>query len=162
MKRSILVVLVALLPAVPTLAHAEFRADTRASSEIRPSRKTTNAPSRASFAKQERPAGERLSISTNSEIPAVLSVDAVLTKINTVYMAGLQRCYRKQLASDPTVAGKITLMFSVDAKGGVLADVRGISDKLDSCLSRAVGHWRFPHADEPAEATFKVSLVLSK
>jgi hypothetical protein len=160
MKRSILVAIAA-VAALPTLAHAEYRADPRAS-EIRPSRKSTSAPSRALLAKQERSASERLALSTRPEVEQILSVDAVMNKIHTVYMAGLQRCYRKQLATDPTVAGKITLMFSVDAKGGVLADIGGMTATLDSCLSRAVGSWRFPHSDEPAEATFKVSLVLSK
>jgi hypothetical protein len=161
MKRSTLALALA-VAALPTIAHAEYRADTRASSEIRPSRKVTSAPARSLFAKQEKGVTNRLAVSTRPEVEQVLSADVVIKKINTVYMAGLQRCYRKQLAIDPSVAGKVTLMFSVDAKGNVVSDLNGFNNKLDSCLSHMVGMWRFPHANEPAEATFKVSLLLAK
>ena len=59
--------------------------------------------------------------------------------------------------------GKVSLVFTVDAKGHVLADQSRVNPTFDKCLGRVVTAWRFPHAPtEPLEATFKISLVLAK
>jgi hypothetical protein len=85
-----------------------------------------------------------------------------MAKITTVYIAGLQRCYRKSLVTEPALSGKVTLVFTVDAKGRVLSDLEGLTPSFDRCLTSMINSWRFPHESEPAEATFKLSIVLAK
>lgn len=73
-----------------------------------------------------------------------LTVDMVLAKITTVYMTGLQRCYKKGLLGDASLAGKINLSFTVTERGG-LDDIeaRGVSSEVDGCVSTAMSAWRF-------------------
>ena len=46
-----------------------------------------------------------------------LTVDAVVKKLVTGYMAGMRRCYRTALERNPTLAGPLTLTFEVAATG---------------------------------------------
>jgi hypothetical protein len=87
-----------------------------------------------------------------------LTVDEVLTKINTVYMTSLQRCYRKSLVADPAYSGKVILDFQVDEQGRVLMD-RG-ANQFDHCIARAVGGWRFTAPASENETHYRISLVL--
>jgi outer membrane biosynthesis protein TonB len=87
-----------------------------------------------------------------------LTVDEVLTKINTIYMASLQRCYRKSLLADPSISGKVILQFQVDENGRVLMDEG--STKFDQCVAHAVVGWRFSAPASDRDAHFKISLVL--
>src|SRR5690349_9729954 len=77
-----------------------------------------------------------------------LTVDEVLTRINTVYMNGLQRCFRKGLAQDPSIGGKVTLAFHVDGEGRVQSQL-AMTSTFDDCLSKMMTGWRFsPPASE--------------
>lgn len=152
--KALLLAAVAAATLAPTAAHAEFSAPRRAEFRIAPSRaKAKPVPARAALAPKKEEAEVH---------QPTLSVDDVMTKIQTVYMAGLQRCYRISLVTDPNLSGKVSLQFTVDAKGRVLSDMEGITPTFDACLNKMIGAWRFPHANEPEEATFKLSLVLAK
>ncbi len=154
MKALLLAAVAAATLAPSTQAHAEFSAPRRPEFRIAPSRaKAKPMPARAALAPKKEEAEVH---------QPTLSVDDVMTKIQTVYMAGLQRCYRISLATEPNLSGKVTLQFTVDAKGRVLSDMEGITPTFDACLNQMIGAWRFPHTSEPAEATFKMSLVLAK
>jgi hypothetical protein len=140
--------------AAPTIAHAEFAAPRRpidwklAAGKA----KATKAPAKAAFAAKD-----------EAEIQQpTLSVANVMSKISTVYMTGLQRCYAKSLKTEPTISGKVTLTFTVDVKGRVLSDLDGLTPIFDHCLTNMISTWWFPHVSEPAEATFQVSLMLMK
>jgi hypothetical protein len=132
--------LVALALLVPALAHAEFIK--KASSDVR-------APSSAS-----------------AKVAPVetLSVDGMLAKINSTYMLGMQRCYVKGLAQDNSLAGTVTVVFTVNPWGRVSGIVTGIAPKVDACLSNQLTTWRFPSPrdakDRPSTATFKINLLL--
>jgi hypothetical protein len=142
---------IAVVAALPITAHAEFQAPHRKVDwKLGTSHKVAKAPAHATLAAKEE---------ADAEGPT-LSVDEVMTKINHVYMTGLQRCYNRSLKSDPTISGKVTLLFTVDVKGRVLSDLDGIAPSFDKCLTGMISGWRFPHVSEPAEATFKISLVL--
>ncbi len=99
------------------------------------------------------------------ESKTTLSPVVVLERISSLYMAGLQRCYRLGLAIDSTLAGKVAISFTVDERGKVIeADASGVSPQVDGCISRQMGTWRFP-APKDAEgsgtdASFTVSLAL--
>jgi hypothetical protein len=91
-----------------------------------------------------------------------LDIDDVLAKVNGVYMAGLQRCYRKTLAIDPSVSGKLDLAFKVAPDGTVTSALQG--DGIERCLTNLIASWRFGVALDdggmPTEASFKISLML--
>jgi hypothetical protein len=138
-------ILVALL-VLPAIAHAEF-APPRDTGDVRPAvatkgTKIERVPSRVALVTTPR-----------------LSVDEVLDKVNKVYMTGLQRCYRKGLAADPLLSGKVVLAFQVDEAGRVLSDITG-ERKFDACLSRMVGTWRFSPPANPNQASFRISIIL--
>lgn len=133
-----LLVIAALAAVAPTAAHAEFLAKAR--SDVRPP-----APKLAS---------------TLSNEP--LTVDGMLAKIQSSYMARLRRCYNKGLATDPSLRGKVTLTFTVNRYGRVDGEATGIAPKVDACLTSAVGSWRFPTSTARKEATFRISLQLAQ
>jgi hypothetical protein len=95
-----------------------------------------------------------------------LTVKIVLDKINLVYMQGLQRCYKKGLAEDGSLAGKIAMAFTVTERG-TLEDqaANGVSSKVDDCVSELMSSWRFPvpkdKDGDPTDKSFKMSLQLT-
>jgi hypothetical protein len=142
----------------PAVAHAEFLA--AGHSEVR-------KPSVQRTAKTDRsPARARLSALPGkidvAEAARGLEIDDVLAKVNGVYMAGLQRCYRKSVAADPFMSNKVNLELKVSAEGRVISAMRG--GGMERCLSTLMSHWRFGIALDdtgtPTEASFKISLVL--
>jgi len=134
MLRNLLIVAALLVPA---LAHAEFIK--KASSDVR-------TPSSAKVAAE------------------TLSVEGMLAKINSTYMLGMQRCYVKGLSQDNSLAGTVTVVFTVNPWGRVTGMVTGIAPKVDACLSNQLTTWRFPSPrdakDRPKAATFKINLLL--
>ncbi|MDB4963266.1 MAG: hypothetical protein JWP01_3265 [Myxococcales bacterium] len=94
-----------------------------------------------------------------------LTVDMVLSKITTVYMQGLQRCYRKGLLGEASLAGKIKMGFSVTERGG-LDDIEasGVSSEVDTCISTQMQSWRFPipkdKDGDPTDQEFRLVLAL--
>jgi hypothetical protein len=95
-----------------------------------------------------------------------LTVKMVLDKINLVYMQGLQRCYKKGLAEDGSLSGKIAMAFTVTERG-TLEDqsATGVADKVDSCVTDLMATWRFPvpkdKDGDPTDKSFKMSLQLT-
>ena len=89
----------------------------------------------------------------------------VLDRINTVYMAGLKRCYRLGLAEDANLNGRVAITFTVDERGKVIdEDATGVSSLVDGCISKLMINWRFPIPKDkdgsPTDASFAVSLAL--
>jgi hypothetical protein len=94
-----------------------------------------------------------------------LTPDAVLRKIMQAYMAGLKRCHKDLLKTDPTARGKVTLAFTVSESGRVSrANVDGFNDNLDACIKSRVMTWRFPAPKDkdgdPTDADFQITLQL--
>ena len=94
-----------------------------------------------------------------------LTADAVLAKIMQAYMAGLKRCHKDLLKTDPTARGKVTLKFTVGESGRVTtANVAGFNDSLDSCIQARVASWRFAEPKdkdgEKTTADFQITLQL--
>jgi len=145
MNRNAITSLVVALVLLPTIAHAEF-ATPRDIGDVRPvatkRTKIERVPARVSMVAAPR-----------------LTVDEVLTRINTVYMNGLQRCYRKSLLQDPSMSGKVMLAFRVDAEGRVQSQL-GMTSKFDECLTKMMGGWKFSAPSSEASSSFRISLVL--
>jgi hypothetical protein len=99
------------------------------------------------------------------ETSTTLTAATVLDRITTVYMAGLQRCYRLGLATDSKLAGRVRVSFTVDERGKVIdPDATGLSSEVDGCISRQMQNWRFPIPKDgdgdATDASFTVSLAL--
>jgi hypothetical protein len=97
---------------------------------------------------------------TTTLTPAV-----VLDRIKTLYMAGLQRCYKDGLKLDHMLSGKVAISFTVDGRGQVIdADASGVSSGVDGCVQSQMAKWRFPipkdKDGDPTDASFAVSLAL--
>lgn len=103
---------------------------------------------------------------TTKSVAPSLTIEGMLDKINSVYMSGMQRCYVKGLSRDPSLRGKVTIVFTINPWGRVTGTVTGIAPQVDSCLTSQVGTWRFPSARDPkgiaTEASFKLNLLLRR
>lgn len=108
----------------------------------------------------------RISVSDKKTFDdSTLTPDAVLRKIMSAYMAGLKRCHKELLKTDPTARGKVKLAFTVNESGRVFSPhANGFADSLDSCIEGQMGNWRFDipkDADgEPTDASFEIALQL--
>ncbi|MBK9034561.1 MAG: AgmX/PglI C-terminal domain-containing protein [Myxococcales bacterium] len=96
---------------------------------------------------------------------STLTPDAVLRKILSAYMAGLKRCHKELLKTDPTARGKIKLSFTVNESGRTVSPkANGFADSLDSCIQGQMGNWRFDIPKdgdgEPTDASFEIALQL--
>lgn len=96
-----------------------------------------------------------------------LTAALLLDKIQSAYLAGLQRCYQLGLGRDATLQGKIALELTVDEHGRV-ADpaAAGLSADVDGCIAHQMATWHFPiprdKSGAPSEATFHISLALQR
>jgi hypothetical protein len=94
-----------------------------------------------------------------------LTVDIVLMKIQSTYMAGIKRCYKTQLRQDPSMRGKVKLSFGVNETGRLISPyATGFASAIDGCLKTQMPAWRFPiPKDKDGEATaarFEIGLQL--
>lgn len=121
----------------------------------------TRAPSRS-----EAPVTGRIAIGTIEEDDRTsLTPEVVLDRINTLYMLGLQRCYRRGLELDATLSGRVAISFTVDERGHVIdAHASGGTPAVAGCIQKLMGGWRFPiprdKDGDPTDASFAVSLAL--
>ena len=93
-------------------------------------------------------------------------VDAIIRKISTTYMGGLQRCYKKSLAGDATLAGKVSLTFTVTDRGALTdGNAAGVESELAGCIEGLMSKWTFtPVKDGDGDATdvdVKLGLALT-
>jgi len=120
------------------------------------------------LAKQEKPPITRITPIPQPKPPGKdpLSINLVLGRIQSAYLAGLQRCYVKHgLSSDASMVAKVTLSFTVD-ETGMATDhqATGANPDVDSCIRGQMAGWKFQtpkDADgDPTEAPFKLILAL--
>jgi hypothetical protein len=100
-----------------------------------------------------------------SETRTTLMSDAVLQRIQALYLSGMQRCYARGLATDPSLSGKIAVSFTVDERGHVTdAEASGVDPQVSACIASQMASWRFAapkdKAGDPTEASFRISLAL--
>lgn len=72
----------------------------------------------------------------------------VIRRIVRAHMNEVRYCYEQGLMRDPSLAGKVSITFTVDPAGSVaVATVASstLSDpKVDGCIAKAVKRWKFP------------------
>jgi hypothetical protein len=98
----------------------------------------------------------RISVGEKSGEEGVsLTPDIVLSKIQSVYMAQIKRCYTSYLKKDASARGKITLKFTVNETGrAVSTSAGGLNSEVDGCVSNLMATWRFPvPKDKDGDAT---------
>ncbi len=108
----------------------------------------------------------RISLSAKHALgDSSLSVDAVVAKVRSVYMAGLKRCYRERLEVDAGLRGALELSLDVNAVGRTTGRATGVDAELDACLGQQMTNWRFPAprtaSGEPTTARFTLTLALA-
>ncbi len=100
----------------------------------------------------------------HADDPTTLTPDAVLAKIQSLYLPGLQHCYTLGLRGDSTLAGKVAIGFTVSDTGKVIdPEASGVGGGVDTCIQKQMSGWRFaiPRVHgEAADASFHVSLAL--
>ncbi|MFT3693725.1 MAG: AgmX/PglI C-terminal domain-containing protein [Kofleriaceae bacterium] len=104
----------------------------------------------------------RIALETSTtQVDTSLSADTVMAKIHSAYIGGVQKCYRDRLKTDPTLAGKETLVFGVNEVGRTVnPSATGIAG-IDTCITTAMTKWRFavPKAnDQPTTTSFQIVL----
>jgi hypothetical protein len=96
---------------------------------------------------------------------STLTPDAVAAKLQAAYFAGIKRCYRNYLRTDPSARGKVRLSFTVNETGHtVKPKASGFAAEIDNCLTNMMGSWRFPvprdKDGEVTDAAFDVALQM--
>ena len=115
---------------------------------------------------QEQAPSGRISVADKQTFDeSSLTPDAVLSKIQSAYMAGLKRCYKEFLKKDASARGKVTLSLTVNETGRtVKGSAKGFAGEVDDCIGNLMGGWRFPipkdKDGEATEASFAITLQL--
>ncbi len=108
----------------------------------------------------------RISVSTKTALDeSTLTADAVLAKIQSVYMAMIKRCYTNYLKVEASARGKVTLSFTVNESGATVnGRAKGFAAEVDTCITGLMGGWRFPvpkdSDGEKTQASFQIQLQL--
>jgi outer membrane biosynthesis protein TonB len=121
----------------------------------------TPAPAAPRATPTSRPNRDKEARATRNELkPDVVSA-AIKRQLPRV-----RACYERALKSDAGLDGRLTLNWTVQPAGTV-ADVRVVNDKvgsdrLSSCVTRAVGRWSFPASSDGADIEYPVVLRRSR
>jgi len=94
-----------------------------------------------------------------------LSPEAVLGRIQNVYMAGIKRCYKDLLKKDPSARGRVDLSFTVNESGRVTGPAaKSDYSDMSSCIKGLMAGWTFPPpkdtSGEATDASFAITLAL--
>jgi hypothetical protein len=94
-----------------------------------------------------------------------LTPDVVLSKIQSVYMSQIKRCYTTFLKKDASARGKVTLKLTVNETGrAVQTAANGFAGEVDECIGNLMSSWRFPvpkdKDNEATTASFAITLQL--
>ncbi|MCE9578562.1 MAG: AgmX/PglI C-terminal domain-containing protein [Deltaproteobacteria bacterium] len=120
-------------------------------------------PPPAVAAKGAPPPGRIAVTSKDARTETSLTADAVLAKMTSVYLAGVKRCYRQVLTTDPTARGKLQLAIVVDTTGRSVVTATTFDDRFAACVNDSARTWVFPPPTRdgaPAEASFEIVLQL--
>ena len=107
----------------------------------------------------------RITVSEKQLDDSLNDPEAILKRINQVYMSQIKRCYTNYLKKDASARGKVTLAFLINPTGRVTQhSAHGFADEVDSCISNLMGTWRFAipkdKSGDPTEANFQITLQL--
>jgi hypothetical protein len=108
----------------------------------------------------------RITVASKSGLDdSTLSPDAVLKKIQQVYMAAIKRCYTSFLKKEASARGAVALSFTVNETGRLVSGAaKGFAGEVDTCIQTNMATWRFPvpkdSDNEATDASFQITLAL--
>ena len=78
-------------------------------------------------------------------------------------LRAITRCYESELRKNPTLAGKITVQFTIQERGNVtgakvVENTMG-SPAVGNCVTKTVARFRFNPGPEGGSVTFKYPFV---
>jgi TonB family protein len=81
-------------------------------------------------------------------------------------IGAIRACYERELKSDPSLAGRITVQFTIEERG----NVTGVSvsentignDEVGQCVARAVQGFRFNPGPEGSSVAFSYPFVFER
>jgi hypothetical protein len=84
---------------------------------------------------------------SKAEVKGSLDKD-IIRRIVRAHINEVRYCYNQGLVRDPTLAGKVSIQFTIGASGSVavatVADSTLSDEKVASCIAKAVKRWTFP------------------
>lgn len=70
----------------------------------------------------------------------------------------INACYEQELKADPSLAGKVEVVWTVNADGsvsGIMVDSNTTGNSsLADCVQRRIRRWRFPEGEDEMEITY--------
>jgi len=79
---------------------------------------------------------------------------AAVVRVIRGRMAGIKMCYERRLRHDPTLAGRVSIQFTITGAGtvtGAHATEDGLRDSaVASCVAQTIGRMRFPSPEDGA------------
>lgn len=69
----------------------------------------------------------------------------------------IRNCYELALQKDPSLRGKVVVVFTID-KDGTVPDAKadGVDDGLDRCLETRFKTWQFPKGPAPVRISYPI------
>ena len=85
-----------------------------------------------------------------------------INKVMTDHAEDLRACYTKRLKVKTTLAGKMTVLITVEEKGNVSAVsvTVGLDDEVDACVTKTIKAFTFPAPGQ--QVKFKYPLDFKK
>lgn len=114
---------------------------------------------------EKAPTGRITVASKSGSDDSTLTAQAVLDKIQKVYMAAIKRCYTNHLKQEASARGAVALSFTVNETGRLVSgSAKGFASEVDTCIQGNMSTWRFPvpkdKDNEPTDANFQITLQL--
>ena len=103
-------------------------------------------------------------VSSSGGVSGSLSATSVRGKIRR-YVGGIRYCYERELKSDPTLSGKVSVSFSIDGSGGVAgcsvsANTLG-NASVGSCVCRRINRWKFDPPEDGGSSSVNYTFIFT-
>lgn len=89
----------------------------------------------------------------------------IVRRIVRAHLNEVRYCYNQALERDPKLRGKITIEFTIDARGRVprstVADNTARDEPLAACIAASVRRWSFPAPEGGGEVTVRHPFTLA-
>jgi TonB family protein len=90
---------------------------------------------------------------------------ALVVKMIKQRIGAIKACYERELKSNPTLAGKITIQFTIEERGNVsgvkVTDNSMGSDAVGSCVANAIERFRFNPGPSGGSVSFSYPFVFA-
>ncbi len=103
-------------------------------------------------------------VSSSGGVSGSLSATSVRGKISR-YVGGIRYCYEKELKTDPTLNGKVSVSFAISGSGdagscSVTANTVG-SSSVGSCVCRRINRWKFDPPEDGGSSSVSYTFIFT-